>query len=224
MEFVPGKVHLFFEQSGTFKNVFIKQGISAIDYDIEKGAGTDVVIDLFGEILDAFSSKGSKVFDEIKKGELVFAFFPCTYFTDQSALNTRADLPQMKGYPMREKLNCSFLSMNRRAQYYELLCRLCILSYDLDFPLIIENPCGRPGFLSTYFPIKNRINIMDRRIYGDRFKKPTQFFFVNCEPSFNLEKEFAIQKEKIKVEDVSSFERSIISPAFAENFIKSFVL
>ena len=33
---IKGKVHCFFEQSGTFKNEFIKLGIPAEDYDILK--------------------------------------------------------------------------------------------------------------------------------------------------------------------------------------------
>ena len=32
---IKGKVHCFFEQSGTFKNEFIKLGIPAYDYDIQ---------------------------------------------------------------------------------------------------------------------------------------------------------------------------------------------
>ena len=45
------KVHCLFEQSGTFKNEFIKLGIPAEDYDILNDFGqTDHVIDLFAEI------------------------------------------------------------------------------------------------------------------------------------------------------------------------------
>ena len=48
---ITGKVHCFFEQSGTFKNEFIKLGIPAEDYDIQNNLGqTDHVIDLFAEI------------------------------------------------------------------------------------------------------------------------------------------------------------------------------
>lgn len=48
---IKGKVHCFFEQSGTFKNEFIKLGIPAEDYDIQNNFGqTDNVIDLFHEI------------------------------------------------------------------------------------------------------------------------------------------------------------------------------
>lgn len=45
------KAWCMFEQSGTFKNEFIKLGIPAVDLDIQNNFGeTDYVIDLFGEI------------------------------------------------------------------------------------------------------------------------------------------------------------------------------
>lgn len=45
------KVHCFFEQSGTFKNEFIKLGYKAEDYDIQNEFNeTDNVADLFNEI------------------------------------------------------------------------------------------------------------------------------------------------------------------------------
>ena len=53
------KVHCFFEQSGTFKNEFIKLGIPAEDYDIQNNFGqTDHVMDLFGEIEKAYEGGG----------------------------------------------------------------------------------------------------------------------------------------------------------------------
>ena len=54
---VTGKVHCLFEQSGTFKNEFIKLGIPAEDYDIQDNFGqTDHVIDLFVEINKAYNN------------------------------------------------------------------------------------------------------------------------------------------------------------------------
>lgn len=45
------KVYCLFEQSGTFKNEFIKLGVPAEDYDIQNEFNqTDHVIDLFSEI------------------------------------------------------------------------------------------------------------------------------------------------------------------------------
>ena len=58
---IKGKVHCFFEQSGTFKNEFIKLGIPAEDYDIQDNFGqTDHKIDLFHEIEEAYG-RGGKV-------------------------------------------------------------------------------------------------------------------------------------------------------------------
>ena len=56
---IKGQVHCFFEQSGTFKNEFIKLGIPAKDYDIQNNFGeTDNVIDLFAEIESAYGGGG----------------------------------------------------------------------------------------------------------------------------------------------------------------------
>ena len=52
---IKGKIHCFFEQSGTFKNEFIKLGYVAEDYDIQDNFGeTDYVCDLFAEIENAW--------------------------------------------------------------------------------------------------------------------------------------------------------------------------
>ena len=62
------KVHCFFEQSGTFKNEFIKLGIPAEDYDIQDNFGeTDNKIDLFHEIEEGYTERPS-VFDTIVGG------------------------------------------------------------------------------------------------------------------------------------------------------------
>ena len=73
---IQGKVHLFFEQSGTFKNEFIKLGIPAEDYDIQNEYGqTDHQIDLFREIRQGWDNKPG-LFDDITPDDLMMAFFP----------------------------------------------------------------------------------------------------------------------------------------------------
>ena len=50
------RVHCLFEQSGTFKNEFLKMGIQAYDYDILNDfKQTDYVIDLYQEIENGYS-------------------------------------------------------------------------------------------------------------------------------------------------------------------------
>ena len=70
---INGKVHCFFEQSGTFKNEFIKLGIPAEDYDIQNNFGeTDHVMDLFAEIRGGYAGEPS-IFDTISKDDLIMA-------------------------------------------------------------------------------------------------------------------------------------------------------
>ena len=62
---ISGKVHCFFEQSGTFKNEFKKLGYEAEDYDIQNNFGeTDNVVDLFAEIEKGYDNQPS-IFDKI---------------------------------------------------------------------------------------------------------------------------------------------------------------
>ena len=73
---IKGKVHCFFEQSGTFKNEFIKLGIPAEDYDIQNNFGeTDNVVDLFKAIEDAYDGKPS-LFDKVGGARLDCGIFP----------------------------------------------------------------------------------------------------------------------------------------------------
>ena len=84
---IKGKVHCFFEQSGTFKREFIKLGIPAEDYDIQNNFGeTDHVMDLFTEIRGGYAGQPS-VFDRITSDDLIMAFFPCIYFCAPSQMN-----------------------------------------------------------------------------------------------------------------------------------------
>ena len=74
---ITGKVHCFFEQSGTFKNEFKKLGYEAEDYDIQNNFGeTDHVVDLFAGIKAAYDGKVS-IFDKIGGGD--FSISPYSY-------------------------------------------------------------------------------------------------------------------------------------------------
>ena len=71
---IKGKIHCFFEQSGTFKNEFKKLGYEAFDYDVQNNFNeTDYVIDLFNEIEQGYEEKPS-IFDNITQDDLIIAF------------------------------------------------------------------------------------------------------------------------------------------------------
>lgn len=218
------KVHLFFERSGTFKRAFEKYGFVATDYDLEAEHEEVVKVDLFSEITIEYGIESSSIFAEIKDNDLVVAFFPCTYFSDQSQLISRGDSFGMKNFSEEQKLRKSIIDMTTRMNFYNTLCRLCIIAKRKNFKLIIENPYGKVNFLKQFFPIKPALIIKNRMLWGDYFKKPTQFFFINCMPNFYLERLCAIPKENNPIEKTHGFSRSRISNRFAENFIESVIL
>lgn len=218
-------IHCLFEQSGTFKKAFEELGYKAIDYDIHKTENVDVVVDLFEQIFLSYMEMTQTIFDDIKKNDLVIAFFPCTYFSDQNTINSRGDSYSQKKWDMEKKLKYSIKNMENRMMFYKYLNTLCLIAIKKDFRLIIENPYGKVNFLKQFFPVKPRLIIKDRRKMGDVYEKPTQFFFINCEPEFKLYGECFIKVDDQKIVEKShGFNRSIISAAFARNFIKTFII
>lgn len=82
---IKGNIHLFFEQSATFRDEFRKLGYEAYCYDIQNSFGkTDYQIDLFTEIEKAYDGAAS-IFNGITKDDLIMAFFPCIYFEAMQA-------------------------------------------------------------------------------------------------------------------------------------------
>lgn len=218
-------VHCLFEQSGTFKKVFEELGYRAIDYDIHKTENVDVVINLFEQINLADMEMTQTIFDAIKKNDLVVAFFPCTYFSDQSQLLSRGDNYGQKEWSTEKKLKYSMDNMENRMLFYKYLCTLCLIAIKKGFRLIIENPYGKVNFLKHFFPIKPELVIKDRREMGDIYEKPTQFFFINCEPEFKLCGNCFIKVDGQKtIGRTHGFNRSVISAAFAKNFIETFII
>ena len=96
--------HLLFEQSGTFKNAFKKNGVEAFDYDIQDEFNqTDYVIDLFKEIEGGYQGQES-IFDKMTNDDIVIAFFPCTRFEARIPLAFRGQMFQQKNWDDIQKL------------------------------------------------------------------------------------------------------------------------
>ena len=218
-------VHCLFEQSGTFKKVFEGLGYKAVDYDINETENVDVVVDLFEQISLADMEMTQTIFDGIKKTDLVLAFFPCTYFSDQNQLLSRGDHFGQKKWSMEKKLKYSIVNMENRMLFYKYLSTLCLIAIKKGFRLIIENPYGNINFLKQFFPVKPALVIKDRGKMGDIYRKPTQFFFINCNPEFKLYGGcFEAVDDRKKIKETYGFNRSVISPAFAKNFIETFII
>ena len=228
---IKGKVHCFFEQSGTFKNEFIKMGIPAEDYDIQNNFGqTDHVIDLFAEIEKGYAGGGS-IFDKITPDDLIMAFFPCIYFTGSSnPLYFTLENNNYRGLTLEQKLDKILERAKNREHFYELIIKLVGTCLKRKLRIIIENPFSTLHFLDNNFFKQPSFVDTNRLLRGDYFKKPTGYWYFNCEPTYGE----SIQKDKeqktirktpgAKGDGLCSEERSMISSDYARNFICDFIL
>lgn len=218
--------HCFFEQSGTFKNEFKNLGYKAYDYDILNDFNeTDYVIDLFNEIEKSYDNKNS-IFDNISKEDMIIAFFPCIRFEDQIIISFRGQNGGTQNWTDIQKLEYDLKLHEELHNLYELITKLVIVCIKRKIPLIIENPYSTQHYLQRYWAIKPKVIDVDRSRRGDYYKKPTQYWFINCEPGYNF-----IFGEDLKNFNIKSIEntknkveRSLISSKYANRFIREFIL
>lgn len=110
-------------------------------------------------------------------------------------------------------------------ELYQLFSKLVLIAIRKGLRLIIENPWSKEHYLTKYFPIKAKLIDLDRSQRGDNMKKPTQYWFINCEPKNNkVDEEIEVVSERIREQDVGTSKRSLISPTYARIFIKEFIL
>ena len=231
---IKGKVHCFFEQSGTFKNEFIKLGIPAEDYDIQNNFGeTDHTDDLFSEIDKAFDDKPS-VFDTIDSAaDLIMAFFPCIEFSCVAqiwySLNHRA----YAKWPYKKRIAYMVNKNRERARLYELMMKFSGVCLDRGIRMVMENPWSEQTYLKQNVIMKPPTIIdTDRTRRGDWMKKPTAYWFWNCEPTHGKsfqqtpksQQRRLMQLKKAPHAGLCSEERSMISPDYARNFICDFII
>ena len=226
---ITGKVHCFFEQSGTFKREFIKLGIPAEDYDIQNNFGeTDHTDDLFKAIEDAYDGKPS-LLDDITKDDLIMAFFPCIFFGQQNTTFFDGTNTTLKKYPKKEKMDIIIERNKQRSRFYEVALKLFATADMRGIRMIVENPYSTVHFLYNNFPYKPNLIDNDRQRRGDYFRKPTQYWFINCEHTYGR----SYQKPTITrtVNSLSGHQgslcdedRSLISPDYARNFICDFII
>lgn len=222
------RAHCLFEQSGTFKNEFKKLGIPAWDYDILNDYGeTDYQIDLFGQIEESFEGKES-IFESFEKDDIVLAFFPCTRFEAKMPLLMRCQAPQQKNYSPTQKLEYSMKIGKEQGYNYQLWCKMFHLAYTKGLRMVVENPATQPHYLTTYFCERPSLVDKDRTERGNRMKKPTQYWFVNCQPEQNVIME-VLEEVEIRRHDFitggnRTRKRSEIHPQYASRFIREFIL
>ena len=246
---IKGKVNCFFEQSGTFKNEFIKLGIPAEDYDIQDNFGeTDHVIDLFAEIEKGYEG-GASLFDSITPDDLIMAFFPCIKFCNMAEYNQRSAQEHLRriNTPIPEIWKFLKKESDERYFFYQKCLKMHADAEIRGLRLIMENPWHEINYTNHFWFIKPSIIDRNRRERGDYFVKPTAYWFLNCEPTHGATRQPTDKKDykwtglntwskkpnKHSQEQTAkgsakaglcSEERSMISPDYARNFICDFIL
>lgn len=227
---IKGMVYCMFEQSGVFKNEFKKLGINAVDMDIQNNFNqTDYVIDLFAEIENAYQG-GQSVFDKITKDDLIIAFFPCIYFCATSQMAFSLTYTNYRALNTEQTIREILKRSDNRKEYYDRLIKFCAVCLLKGIRMIFENPWAMQTYLKSNFIKAPDLIDNDRSLRGDYFKKPTAYWYWNCEPTYG--ESFQQDKEVKRVLDCKSSgqaglcseERSMISPDYARNFICDFIL
>lgn len=179
------------------------------------------------------------IFDNIGKDDLIFAFFPCVRFENQIMLYFRGQSHGMNKWSKKQKMQYCLNLQAELTEMYELVNKMFIICIDKGLKLIMENPYSEQHYLRRYWCYPPSIIDKDRRERGDYFKKPTQYWFLNCEPSNNLILEAqnynaiecadAIRSmskedyEKTGAKNVKTA-RSMIHPQYANRFIREYLI
>ena len=162
---------------------------------------------------------------------MILAFFPCTRFEAHNPLFFRGEATQQQNWSDIKKLEYSISLQKELTELYILLSKLVIVCIRKGLKLVIENPYTQPHYLTTYWCMKPTIIDKDRTRNGDYYKKPTQYWFINCNPKNNLvfePLEYVETKniEKQKGTEITSrkTERSLMHPQYANRFIRQYLI
>lgn len=226
-----------FEQSGTFKRAFEKNGVPAMDFDLRNSYGeTDDMSDLFAAVDAAYEGKAS-LFDRIGRDDITLAFFPCIHFCDSSELLISGNSSNLRLLDDEGKEAKIAEKKAQRMLFAEKLKKLVAL-YETEEhgTLIIENPWSGSTYLKKMaargeIPHPAIVD-NDRSMHGDRFKKPTSFFvigrkldigmFADIRTPSDMKATVHGSKSASKAGECSE-DRSMIEQTYADNFVSNVI-
>lgn len=174
---------------------------------------------------------GASIFDTISKDDLIIAFFPCIYFESLQMTYYSLESINYRKKTMEEKIKSTVDRIIKRADFHVLLYKLVYMAEKKGLRLIIENPATKPNYLiDTQNFIKPTFVDNNRMLRGDFYKKPTAYWFYNCEPTVGFSRQNDKEQKTImktrgaKQAGICGTERSLISSDYARNWICDFVL
>ena len=124
------------------------------------------------------------LFDKISPDDLIFAFFPCTYFSDQGLRHLACTAYQYRNYTIEQKCELAMKRHKELDLFYEKLNKLVIICQRGHLQIVIENPLNTSGlhYLTNFWCLKPSVIDRDRTQNGDYYKKPTQYWFIGLNP------------------------------------------
>lgn len=165
-------------------------------------------------------------------------FFPCVRFENQVMMSFRGQAHQMRNWDIRQKMKYCMQLQNELTEMYLLVNKLFLICIERGLRMIMENPYSQEHYLRRYWCFPATLIDKDRRLRGDYYRKPTQYWFVNCEPQHNFIFEAMPNNASSSIEWVTSgvmrrehgiecsqkVARSLIHPDYANRFIREFIL
>jgi len=160
------------------------------------------------------------------------AFFPCIHFCDAKTMVFKGVHNSQKNRQLGKIMRSNVEFARERELFFERLMQIVAVVDERGLRMIIENPwnTSRETYLQCNFITPSMVDA-NRTIRGDRFVKPTAYWYIGCTPTYGLTE----QRDK-RVEIVYKVhgkkqetgrcdeERSMISPDYARNFICDFIL
>lgn len=152
-------------------------------------------------------------------------------FEDQIMLHFRCQCNTQKNWNDEQKLEYTMKLQEELTELYCLISKMVIVCIRKGLRIVIENPYSAQHYLKQYWCMKPKLIDKDRTENGDFMKKPTQYFFINCEPKFNLVFEPIEYVERISLEKLKGNDeahrktrRSMIHPQYASRFIRQYLI
>lgn len=170
------------------------------------------------------------IFDSIDKDDLIMAFFPCIRFTEIVIMKFQGVSLEMKNWSDIDKLELDLKYNNELHDLYELITKMAIIVLRKGLRMVIENPYSTMHYLTRYWSLKPKLVDTDRTRDGDYYKKPTQFWFVGCDPELNVLVDPIPNNEQYTIDHMTvrgisnKVGRSMIHPDYANRFIRQYIV